>query len=91
MNMDRKKIIENISTALSTVSGKEIISLDENMFLKNDFNLESIDVVDFIYELEKVSDLEIDIEQLFETKGNRESERSNDLQIVAIIDYIEKI
>lgn len=85
--MTRDQIKPHVQAALSEVLGEKIEIQNEKQFLISDFQLESIDVVDFIFELEKKSGIEIDLVQLTEFSRKNPGQRFNDLMIQDIIDF----
>jgi acyl carrier protein len=80
---------EIIQKALEAVNGQSVTIQNLQQTLVGDFNFESIDVVDFVFELESRIGLELDVLEMLERKEYKGNFKFNDLSLEDIVEYIK--
>lgn len=82
----------NISTLLEVikqVSGKNLTSLQEKDFLIKDLQLASIEIIDLIFELEKIYQSNIKISDFFSSDETAEDFR-RDFQVRDVLEIVQR-
>ncbi len=82
-------MIDSITSALRKLTQDPIMPMDENTRVLEDLGLESIDFVDFIFELEKIINHPIDITHLSVTLSKQTGRRFKDVTIGDIAAYLK--
>ncbi len=79
--------IESIIKALKKMTNNPVI-MDENTRIMEDLGLESIDFVDFVFELEKIVNRNLDITHMSVALSKKSGRRFRDITIGEIADYL---
>lgn len=77
--------------ALQSICGKNANQINSETKIMEDLGLESIDFVDFVFELERVSGVQIDITQLSIQLSSKTGRRFREINVGAVAEYLEKL
>lgn len=88
--MNRQEIEKQVKKALSDISGFPESEIQSASFVVSDLNLESIDLVDFSYEIEKSLQSGIDMFEIFQSGPQASFGTLNDPTVQEVIEFIEK-
>ncbi len=89
--MDLKEAKENIQISLQKVTGESHLSVEDDMIFYEDFDLDSIDFLEFIFHVEKLTGIEIVVNDLLMSESIKSVKRMTVSQFGQfIIDQIKK-
>jgi acyl carrier protein len=86
MSMSKEhEILGNVVKALCIVKTVDVSRIDFETRLIGDIGLESIDIIDFIFELEKICNSEVNLIDLFQSMNLRSEGGYSDLAVKDIV------
>lgn len=89
-NMDQENdLIRTIEQAAVAIKGKKILPLKLGSTLVNDCGFESLDIIDFFFEIQKISGIELDLTEISLKIGAQEGRRFNDVTFQAILEFLK--
>jgi acyl carrier protein len=90
--MKSDEIYNSVLKAAALVSGKPVANLQPGTRLISDLKMESIDTVDFLFELEKSLNVSINLADIFQKQMQTPDRRDQfDLELREVVEYISKL
>ncbi len=88
MSTDGKNLLHIVQASLATALEKEIEVRPETR-LRADLGVQSIDIIDFIFVLEKSVGISIDLEDFFAFVSARSNGRMTEIVVSEVVSYLE--
>lgn len=88
MRIDGKNLLQIVQASLATALEKDIEIRPETR-LRADLGVQSIDIIDFIFVLEKSAGVSIDLEDFFTFVSTRSNGRMTEIVVSEVVSYLE--
>jgi acyl carrier protein len=86
--MDKSQVEALVKEAIAEITGVEPQKITLDQHLVDDLKMESIDIVDFSYELEKRTDLDLNLFDFFQVTQMRSEENFYDPCVKDVIQFV---
>ena len=90
MNKAKSISLSDIVSILSAVTDKNVESIKVTDYLVKDLDLSSIEIIDFIFELERYYSSDIKISDFFNETNMSSTDTYRDFSIALVIKIVEK-
>jgi acyl carrier protein len=92
MPLDDKTVRSAVMSGIEAVTGKPEASLSADARLIGDLKMESIDIIDLLFEIEKRLGISINLADVFQqSRGDSLARDQFDLRVSEIIAYVIKV
>ncbi len=85
--MDLKEIIGKSAAA---IKGNKVLPLNFDSKLVADYGFESLDIIDFFFEVQKLSGVQLDLAEIAIKVGAQSGRRFNDITFQEILVYLQE-
>lgn len=85
--MDLKEIIEKSAAA---IKGNRILPLNFDLKLVGDYGFESLDIIDFFFEVQKLSGIQLDLTEIANKVGAQSGRRFNDITFQEVSTFLQQ-
>lgn len=89
MEKSKEELLGIIQTSLATALEKTV-ELRPETKLRADLGVQSIDIIDFIFILEKALDIRIDLEEFFEFTSSKTNGILTEIIVSDVISFLER-
>lgn len=84
--MELKEIIGKSAVA---IKGSKVLPLNFDSKLVADYGFESLDIIDFFFEVQKLSGIQLDLAEIAEKVGAQSGRRFNDITFQEILVFLQ--
>lgn len=92
MIANEEEILRAVLASVEAVTRRPAAGLSVENRLIGDFKMESIDIIDLLYEIEKQLKVSINLAEVFQARREAQGQREQfDLKIQEIVDYLKTV
>lgn len=87
--MGESNLVQVIEQSAAAIKGKKVLPIKLESTLVSDCGFESLDIIDFFFEIQKLSGIEIDLTEISLTIGAQSGRRFNDITFQAVLEFLK--